>query len=261
MRIITVLKTECLPRITQLTGYWLYDRGLLYHRHGYGYRQNVRDLAPDTAFSRRTARREGLQAPYERGGRGYLRHRRGAVAERLGEEVTAKTIAAISPWQFAAPLSPHRASALEGVALSLTEVTGWCEAWLAAHAASLRLIEGVGGVMVPLNNTSTTLDLMRALSLPALLVCGDYLGTYSHSLTAMAALNTANVPIRGMIVNQSETGVEHYETIASLRSFTSGRIPVVSLPRIPRLRESNDAFKEMREHPDFQDFFSFADSL
>ena len=52
----------------------------------------------------------------------------------------------------------------------------------------LRIWNGIGGVMVPLNRTHTTLDWMTALNLPLILVAGSYLGTISHTLTAVAAV-------------------------------------------------------------------------
>ena len=53
------------------------------------------------------------------------------------------------------------------------------------------LIEGVGGIMVPLDAERTVLDVMMALQLPLILVAGSYLGTISHTLTALDALYPA----------------------------------------------------------------------
>jgi dethiobiotin synthetase len=184
-----------------------------------------------------------------------------ALLRALGEEVNADTVSALSPWQFLAPLSPHRASALEGKHLSLDALVAWCDGWITTHQSATRFIEGVGGVMVPLNDTATTLDWMAQLGVPALLVTGDYLGTLSHSLTALACLKAAGVAVRGVIVNQSEISVEHAEVIRTLRRMTGDAIPIVSLPRTPAWRESDEAVKAVMQREDFQDFFSFAASL
>ncbi len=185
----------------------------------------------------------------------------GVLLRALGREVDEHQVAAFSPWRFAAPLSPHRASALEGATLDLDILTRWCRDWLAQFSSSVRLIEGVGGVMVPLNDSATTLDWMRRLGLPVLLVTGDYLGTFSHTLSALACLQEAGVKVRGIIVNQSAESVEHDQAVRTLRSFTEHRIPVVPLPRMAEVPESDDAFKLLRHHPGFQDFFSFARGL
>ena len=65
------------------------------------------------------------------------------------------------------------------------------------------LIEGIGGVMVPLDAEHTVLDWIAALGAPALLVVGSYLGTLSHSLTAAAALRQRGVTIAGVVVSES----------------------------------------------------------
>ncbi len=62
---------------------------------------------------------------------------------------------------------------------------------------SVLLIEGIGGVMVPLDERHTVLDWMAELRLPAVLVAGSYLGTISHTLTALAALRQRRVAVRG----------------------------------------------------------------
>jgi dethiobiotin synthetase len=69
------------------------------------------------------------------------------------------------------------------------------------------LIEGVGGVMVPLNDRRTVLDWIEALGIPVLLVIGTYLGSISHTLTALTALRQRQIPIRALIINESEHSV------------------------------------------------------
>jgi dethiobiotin synthetase len=73
----------------------------------------------------------------------------------------------------------------------------------APRDADVTLIEGIGGVMVPLDDTHTVLDWIVALGAPALLVVGSYLGTLSHSLTAAAALKARSARLAGVIVSES----------------------------------------------------------
>src|SRR5262249_35966981 len=86
-------------------------------------------------------------------------------------------IDAISPWRFAAPLSPDMAAAREGRALDFDAIVEFSRG--VARSAESVLIEGVGGIMVPLDERHTVLDWMSALRLPVLLVAGSYLGTIS----------------------------------------------------------------------------------
>jgi dethiobiotin synthetase len=179
----------------------------------------------------------------------------------LGKEVNTANANALSPWQFHAPLSPHRASVLQGQTLSLDAIVAWCEAWLHQHPHSLRLIEGVGGVMVPLTYDTTTLAWMQRLGLPALLVTGDYLGTLSHTLTALAVLKQAGIAVAGIVINTSELSVEHADAVHTIRALSPICAPVVSLPRNATLLESDDALRDAALHPSYADFFSIAASL
>ena len=65
------------------------------------------------------------------------------------------------------------------------------------------LIEGVGGVMVPLDEHRTILDVMMALRLPLILVAGSYLGTISHTLTALDSLFRRDMNVLAIIVNET----------------------------------------------------------
>ena len=63
------------------------------------------------------------------------------------------------------------------------------------HSGKL-LIEGVGGIVVPLNDRHTVLDWMIALNVPLVLVTGTYLGTLSHTLTCIDVLKRRDFPSR-----------------------------------------------------------------
>ncbi len=93
------------------------------------------------------------------------------------------------------------------------------------------LIEGVGGVMVPLDDSRTVRDWIAALELPAVLVAGSYLGTLSHTLTACLALAAAGIPLRAIVISESAAApVPLAETIAALARFVANT-PIIGLPR------------------------------
>lgn len=146
----------------------------------------------------------------------------------LGLPITDETLDACSPWRFAAPVSPNMAAEGEGRQISLTDLVEFCRR---PCDARLRIIEGIGGVMVPLSSNATTLEWMALLGAPAILVCGSYLGAISHALTALLALTSRNIPVLGIVVSQSvDEPVALEETRSTIGRF-AGSVPVVSLAR------------------------------
>ena len=87
--------------------------------------------------------------------------------------------------------------------------------------------------MVPLDQRRTVLDWMAELRLPVLLVAGSYLGTISHTLTALASLRQRRLAVAAIVVSESEdSAVPLADNAASVARF-AGNIPVLALPRIP----------------------------
>jgi dethiobiotin synthetase len=154
----------------------------------------------------------------------------GILLAAMGKPVNAETVAAISPWRYAAPLAPDMAAAREGRAISLPDILTFCRAAIRA-APGLMLVEGVGGALVPLDASRTVRDWIDSLQLPALLVAGTYLGTISHTLTAAEALLRQGRSIAAIILSEStHSPVPPEETAASIQKF----LPGIALHIIPR---------------------------
>ncbi len=154
----------------------------------------------------------------------------GLLLAAAGVAPTAEAIAVATPWRFAAPISPDMAAAREGRAIPFDALVAHCRTACAADAAVL--IEGIGGVMVPLDATRTVRDLIAALGIPAVLVAGSYLGALSHALSAAEALAARGIPIAGMVVSESETSpVPVAESAACLARFLAP-VPVLTVPRL-----------------------------
>jgi dethiobiotin synthetase len=159
----------------------------------------------------------------------------------LGRTVTAEAIAHMAPWRFRAPLSPDLAAAREGRVIDFDELVDFSRAAIARTGGTL-FIEGVGGIMVPLDSCRTVLDWMDTLGIPLILVVGGYLGTISHTLTALDVLRQRKLSIAAIVVSESERNpVELEDTVASIARFADGAA-VVGLPRLPG---------GLREHPAF----------
>jgi len=152
------------------------------------------------------------------------------LLEAMGEAVTAEALARISPWRFAEPLSPDMAAAREGRAIEFEALVEFCRATVFRAKGPL-FVEGVGGVMVPLNARHTVRDWMVALGLPVVVVAGSYLGTISHTLTALDVLARARLTVAAVAVNETaDSAVPLEDTMATLRRF-AGAVPVVALHR------------------------------
>jgi dethiobiotin synthetase len=156
----------------------------------------------------------------------------GRLLSALGVPANPQALEAISPWRFAAPLAPPMAAAQEGRVLPFAPLAEFCAARLAANRADLLVVEGVGGLMSPIADEATGLDLMAALGLPTLLVGGSYLGAISHTLTALDVLRSRKLPVLAVVVSESSGPLDpdFSKTVAALERFT-GATPVIAVPR------------------------------
>ncbi|MGB0921929.1 MAG: dethiobiotin synthase [Alphaproteobacteria bacterium] len=136
----------------------------------------------------------------------------------------------ISPWRFLPALSPDMAAARESKNIPFDAVVAESRKRIAAAQGPL-LIEGAGGIGVPLDDTHLMRDLMTELGLPVVLVAGTYLGTISHTLTALDSLKMANIECAAIILSESvDSPVPPAETAAAIRRFVED-IPIGILPR------------------------------
>lgn len=141
-------------------------------------------------------------------------------------------IPAISPWRFKAPLSPDLAARREGRAIDFAQLVDFCQAAIGSAKDAL-LVEGIGGIMVPLDDRNTVLDWMLALRLPLILVTGSYLGALSHTLSAVDVLRGRDLRIDAAVVSESVASpVPLDDTVAVIARFVQP-IPVFALPRLP----------------------------
>lgn len=138
--------------------------------------------------------------------------------------------AEVSPRRYAAPLAPNLAAQMEGETLAIDDLVADSRTWLAARDVDLVLVEGAGGVMSPLTDDATNLDLMIALDLPVLLVAGSYLGTVSHVLTALEALRARALAVAAIVVSESLDAPDLNQTMEMLKRFER-RAPIVAAPR------------------------------
>ena len=152
----------------------------------------------------------------------------GVLLRALGLPVSESEVDRISPWRFRAALSPDLAAEREGRRIDVDAVIKFCQNAV-ERRRDILLIEGVGGVMVPLDGEHTILDVMMALQLPLILVAGSYLGTISHTLTALDALFRRGLQVLAIVVSETPgSTVPLADTVAAISRFAE---PVIGLPR------------------------------
>lgn len=146
------------------------------------------------------------------------------LLEAMGQTVDAAGLEAITPWRYKAPLSPDMAAAREGQKIIYEDLLAFCRRALAKAPSGL-LIEGAGGAAVPLTDEKLTVDWIKDLAIPALLVSGTYLGSISHCLTTAEFLLKRGVEIRAVLLNESLSApVSVAETKAALARYLPCRI-------------------------------------
>ena len=160
------------------------------------------------------------------------------ILSALGQKNSPENINAITPWRFAEALSPHFAAEISGAKIDFAEVTNSCQQKIleAKNYDRFLLIEAAGGVMTPINNEKTFLDLAAELKIPLLLVSANYLGAISHTLCAVEALKARGVEVAKIIVNETlptsqQSGIS---LIPTLKNFTA--LEAVSLKDFLKLQ-------------------------
>jgi adenosylmethionine-8-amino-7-oxononanoate aminotransferase len=110
-------------------------------------------------------------------------------------------------YRFSAPMSPDRAAALEGKEISLTKIVR-CYEEARGEPQDFFVVEGAGGIEVPLTSTEKMSDLMRELRLPGILVASTRLGTINHTLLSVKRMETLGLPLVGVIlVGEEDPGL------------------------------------------------------
>ena len=113
------------------------------------------------------------------------------------------------------PLSPHAAAKIDGVEIELSEIT------LPGTSNQKLIVEGAGGIMVPINDQQMMLDVIKKLALPVVLVCRSELGTINHSVLSINCLRQTGIEISGVIMNgaknkSNRAAIEHYGQVSVL---------------------------------------------
>lgn len=105
----------------------------------------------------------------------------------------------MAPYRYEPACSPHLAGRMAGSYPQIGHILTCAERLLGEH--DFLLVEGAGGILVPLDETNTMLDLMREMAFPVLLVSRIGLGTINHTLLSVGALRVAGLEVFGAVIN------------------------------------------------------------
>jgi|SRR6185437_4358030 len=160
--------------------------------------------------------RVGVMKPVATGERGDAR--RLLRAARLRENLRL-----VNPQFFKRPLGPETAARLEGRRVDLESV--YQAYGMLAKKYDFLVVEGVGGVRVPLDESTDVAGLIQTLRLPALVVARAGLGTLNHSLLTLDALKKNKIPVMGILLNARRgRGLAEATNASALQGHTS--VPV-----------------------------------
>ncbi|ASU34717.1 dethiobiotin synthase [Mucilaginibacter xinganensis] len=97
-------------------------------------------------------------------------------------------------YRLTQPFSPHKSAAIDGITINRNN-------FVIPETRNTLVIEGAGGLMVPLSDNFLMIDLIRQLNAEVMLVSQNYLGSINHTLLSIDALRSRNIPVKGIIFN------------------------------------------------------------
>ncbi|WP_442794984.1 dethiobiotin synthase [Pelobium manganitolerans] len=124
------------------------------------------------------------------------------------------------------PFSPHHSANLDGVHIELAKIQ-------LPQTQNNLIVEGAGGLMVPLNGKDLIIDLIKKLGLEVILVSKNYLGSINHTLLSIEALRNRGIPIKGIIFNGDRN--------ESTESIILSRTQIHLIANIPTVQKANTA--------------------
>lgn len=133
-----------------------------------------------------------------------------------------RTIFHPETYRLTQPFSPHYSAELDGVSIELST-------FQIPKTSNNLIVEGAGGLMVPLNGQDLIIDLIKKLGLPTILVSRNYLGSINHTLLSIEALKARNIRVKGIIFN----GEPNDATESIIQKMTA--VPIIA--RLPILAD------------------------
>ena len=164
------------------------------------------------------------------GGARYWKPVQSGLLDDPGDRATVESLTGLAAARFhpcayelPEPLSPHEAAKRAGVEIDMSALK-------MPEGDGPLIVEGAGGLLVPLNRDALMIDLIKALRLPVILVSRSTLGTINHTLLSLEALRHRDIEVAGVVFNgppapHNRQAVEEY-----------GRVHIIAeIPQFPEL--------------------------
>ena len=163
-----------------------------------------------------------------------------------GLTISEEEYSCMSPYKYGPACSPHLAGELAGSFPKVEKIL-----YSLKKMESKRefvLVEGAGGVMVPLNESEMMIDLMKEIDYPVILVSHTGLGTINHTLLSIQVLRNAGINILGVIFNNTKPPYEAFEFIREDNVKTiaeRGQVNVLGvIDYLKNIQDNIDALKD-----------------
>lgn len=134
------------------------------------------------------------------------------------------------------PMSPHAAAEIDQIHIRL-------EDFQLPQTDNTLIVEGAGGLLVPLNDQDCMIDLIQHLNLPVVLVSQNYLGSINHTLLSIEALKSRNIPIAALVFNGPKT-----PTTEQIIQKLSGIATVYYLAELSELNQNSIVAEAKKWH-------------
>ncbi len=167
----------------------------------------------------------------------------GDAATLAGLSEVAGPIEDLTVYSFAAPVAPLVAAEAEGTAIQLSRILDRVESLAGEH--DVLLVEGVGGLLVPIGDTWTVADLARAIGFPMLVVARAGLGTINHSLLTVRAARHGGLDVVGVVLNRPTGAID--ASVATNASAIERLGEVAVLGTVPHI-EGELTPRRLRQH-------------
>lgn len=126
-------------------------------------------------------------------------------------------------YRLTQPYSPHKSAAIDGITIEREKI-------VLPKTERVLIIEGAGGLMVPLNDTFLMIDLIKQLDAEVVLVSQNYLGSINHTLLSVDALNQRDMPVKGIIFNGVPNANSEQFILAYSKYPMLGHVPELNTP-------------------------------
>ena len=126
----------------------------------------------------------------------------------------------VNPVRLEPPIAPTMAASKSGVPIDIDKI--WKAYEVLTNKHDFVVVEGIGGLMVPIDDTLFVADLVRKMDLALVIVSRDYLGTINHTLLTVEYARSRNIRIKGIVINMLKNGddfvreIEKYSSVPIL---------------------------------------------